>query len=75
MVDEELGRDLLSFATPVLVLGDPAGPLASVNLKQVARGQRATPAACIGGGTGSELQLDRPRMKLQVRPQAHFQRS
>lgn len=24
MVDEELGRDLLSFATPVLVLGDPA---------------------------------------------------
>jgi exodeoxyribonuclease V len=23
MVDEELGRDLLSFATPVLVLGDP----------------------------------------------------
>ena len=24
MVDEELGRDLLSFGTPVLVLGDPA---------------------------------------------------
>lgn len=24
MVDEEIGRDLLSFATPVLVLGDPA---------------------------------------------------
>ncbi|MHA1158473.1 MAG: ATP-dependent DNA helicase [Alphaproteobacteria bacterium] len=24
MIDEEIGRDLLSFATPVLVLGDPA---------------------------------------------------
>ena len=24
MVDEEIGRDLLSFGTPVLVLGDPA---------------------------------------------------
>jgi len=24
MVDEELGRDLMSFATPILVLGDPA---------------------------------------------------
>ena len=24
MVDEQLGRDLLSFGTPVLVLGDPA---------------------------------------------------
>ena len=24
MVDEDLGRDLLSFGTPVLVLGDPA---------------------------------------------------
>ena len=24
MVDEELGRDLLSFGTPILVLGDPA---------------------------------------------------
>ena len=24
MVDEELGRDLLSFGKPVLVLGDPA---------------------------------------------------
>src|SRR5215211_2041312 len=24
MVDDELGRDLLSFGTPVLVLGDPA---------------------------------------------------
>ena len=24
MVDEELGRDLLSFGKPILVLGDPA---------------------------------------------------
>ena len=24
MVDEALGRDLLSFGTPILVLGDPA---------------------------------------------------
>src|SRR5690606_32731904 len=24
MVDEELGRDLMSFGTPILVLGDPA---------------------------------------------------
>ncbi len=43
MVDEQLGRDLMSFGTPILVLGDPASSRRS---RGAASSLRPSPTCC-----------------------------
>ena len=68
MVDEELGRDLLSFGQPVLVLGDPA-QLPPGERRGLLHGGR-TRRDADGGASAGQGQSDRPSVDEGARGRA-----
>ena len=75
MVDEELGRDLLSFGKPVLVLGDPRAAAAGQGRRLLHRGRarhHADRGAPAGRRQSDHPPLDAGRAKATRVPQGAY---